>query len=101
MREKQKDNLHPGAILREELIDKNNLTLHQARKLLDISYTQLLYVINGRCDITPIMCLRLEAVFGEDPEKWAVMQAKYSVKMAAEEAAGDGKALNLKPYKPE
>lgn len=89
-------NIHPGEILREEIIDANDLTVTAAAKLLDVTRTTLSNIINGKSDISPEMCYRIAIVFGGTADIWANLQTKYNLRSIAEKAS----LLKLTPYRP-
>jgi addiction module HigA family antidote len=86
--------IHPGEILREEVIYANELTVTEAAKLLGISRQSLTKIIHEKSDITPEMSFRIAKVFGGTPDIWANLQTKYNLHLAAEKT----KELDLKPY---
>ena len=85
---------HPGILLREQILKTYDLTVTDAAKLLGIHRVSLSFVLNGTCGITPDLCQRLAIVFKEDPEKWAILQAKHDVKEAGKKI----ETLKLKPF---
>lgn len=87
-------NIHPGEILREEIIFTYGLTTGEAAKMLGVSRQTLHNIIHERSDISPDMAYRIAQVFGGTAELWASMQTKYNLHIAAERA----KSFNLKPY---
>ncbi len=87
-------NIHPGEILKEEVISANELTVTDAAKLLKVTRTTLSNIINGKSDISPEMCYRIAAVFGGTPEIWANLQTKYNLREVADKV----KSLKLTPY---
>jgi addiction module HigA family antidote len=89
-------NIHPGEILREEVIISNGLTVTAASKLLGVTRTTLSNIINGKSDISPEMCYRIATVFGGTADIWANLQTKYNLKEIAEIV----KTFKLTPYKP-
>ncbi len=89
-------NIHPGEILREEVIFSNGLTVTAAAKLLGVTRTTLSNIINAKSDISPEMCYRIAAVFGGSPDIWANLQSKYNLKAIADKV----KTFKLTPYKP-
>ncbi len=89
-------NIHPGEILREEVIKTNELTVTDAAKLLGVTRTTLSNILNCKSDISPEMCYRIAAVFGGTPDIWANLQTKYNLRTIAERV----KTLNLVPYRP-
>lgn len=89
--------IHPGEILREEIIKAYDLRVGKAAELLGISRQMLNNIIHEKSDITPEMGFRIAQVFGGKPEIWANMQTKYNLHLAAEKA----KSFKLKPYQGE
>ena len=86
--------IHPGELLREEIIAANKLTVAEAAKLLGISRQSLNNIIHEKSDITPEMAFRIAKVFGGTAEIWANLQTKFNLHLAAEKT----KTLDLKPY---
>lgn len=87
-------NIHPGEILREEVIYANEITVTDAAKMLGISRQSLNKIIHEKSDITPEMSFRIAKVFGGTADIWANMQTKYNLQLAAEKT----RELNLKPF---
>jgi len=87
-------NIHPGEILREDIINGNELSVTAAAKLLGVTRTTLSNVLNQKSDISPEMCFRIAAVFGGTPEVWASLQTKYNLAAVAEKV----KQYKLTPY---
>ncbi len=73
-------NIHPGEILRKEVINANQLSITSAAKLLGITRTTLSNIVNGKSEISPEMCYRIAAVFGGSPDIWASLQTKYNMR---------------------
>jgi addiction module HigA family antidote len=86
--------IHPGEILREEVIYANDLTVTDAAKMLGISRQSLNKIIHEKSDITPEMSFRIAKVFGGTADIWANLQTKFNLHLAAEKT----ETLNLKPY---
>ena len=76
-------NIHPGELLREDVIHANELTITEAAKLLGIARTTLSNVLNEKSDITPDMCVRIATVFGGSAQTWADLQSEYNLSKAA------------------
>ena len=87
-------NIHPGEILREEVIAEYGITVTKAARLLGVTRTTLSNIINLRSDISPEMCYRIATVFGGTPEIWANLQTKYNLSVVAEKV----KEYKLTPY---
>jgi addiction module HigA family antidote len=71
--------IHPGIILKDEVIDPNNLNIGQTASLLDVSRLTLSKITNGRGGITPNIALRIEAVFGGNADLWLRLQSGYDL----------------------
>jgi addiction module HigA family antidote len=72
-------NIHPGIILKEDVIDANNLTIGKAADLLDVSRLTLSKIANGKAAITPNIALRIESAFGGNADFWLRMQRGYDL----------------------
>jgi addiction module HigA family antidote len=72
-------NIHPGIILKEDVIEANNITIGEAAILLDVSRLTLSKIANGRGAITPNIALRIEAVFGGNADFWLRMQRGFDL----------------------
>jgi addiction module HigA family antidote len=89
--------VHPGAILREDVIKELDLTVTEAAKMLGVTRTALSDVLNAKAAISAEMAYRIATVFGGTADIWTRLQMKYQNWFAAEKIKG----LKLKPYKPQ
>lgn len=89
--------IHPGELLREEVINANGLTITETARLLGISRQTLNHIVNLKSDITPDMAFRIAKVFGGTADIWANLQTKYNLYLASIRA----KTLYLKPFRPD
>ncbi len=71
--------VHPGAILREDILKELNLSITRAAKGLDVSRKQLSEVVNEAASISADMAVRLEKGFGVDAEFWLDLQKKHDI----------------------
>lgn len=90
-------NTHPGELLREEILEANNLSVTAAASMLGVTRAALSNVINEKAAISPLMALRITKVFGGSAEFWVRMQAAHDLRNAEIEILN--KKLHLKPYK--
>lgn len=81
---RQMRHIHPGEILREEVIYANELTVTKAAKMLGTSRQSLNNIIHEKSDITPEMSFRIAKVFGGTADIWANLQTKFNLQLAAE-----------------
>jgi len=72
-------NVHPGIILKEDIIDANELSIGTAAELLGVSRLTLSKIANGRGAITPNIALRIEKVFGGNADFWLRMQRGFDL----------------------
>ena len=68
--------IHPGEILKSELIEATGLTVTEVAAMLKVSRQALSNIINQKADISPEMALRIATVFGGTPDLWLRLQAK-------------------------
>lgn len=87
--------LHPGELLRSELVEANNLTVSEIADMLRVSRQAISNVINQKADISPEMALRIATVFGGTADIWLQLQSKYDLNSAAPKI----KRLKLMPYR--
>ncbi len=86
--------IHPGELLREDILPAIARPKTEIARLLGISRQTLYDIINERQPITPAMALRLAKMFGGGPESWINMQRTYDLKIAKREL---GDALDKIP----
>lgn len=78
-------NIHVGEILKEDVIDPENLTIGQAAEMLNTTRLTLSKIVNGKSSITPDMALRISYVFGGTADFWLRLQRKYDLAKAESE----------------
>ena len=71
--------IHPGEMIREDILPETGLTVIAAAKALGVS-RQLLHDILAERSLSPVMCLRLSRLFGSTPELWMRLQAEHDIK---------------------
>lgn len=72
-------NIHPGEILKYEVIEPTNLTIGEASKYLNTTRLTLSNILNGKSGITPNMALRISFVFGGSADFWLRLQRRYEL----------------------
>ena len=87
--------MHPGEMLKSELIEANGLTVTEVAEMLKVSRQALSNIINQKADVSPEMALRITTVFGGTPDLWLRLQAKYDLEIAAKKISG----FKLIPYR--
>jgi addiction module HigA family antidote len=90
-----KNPVHPGAILREDVLAELGLTVSEAAERLGISRVTLSRVIHEHARISPNFALRLEAAGVGSARSWLAMQTARD--LADERALGKPKVRKLDP----
>ncbi|NSX85847.1 HigA family addiction module antidote protein [Agrobacterium tumefaciens] len=74
--------VHPGELLREEVIAALQLSVTDAAERLGISRVALSRVLNGRAGVSPDLALRLERAGVSTARAWLAMQSNYDLAQA-------------------
>ncbi|TFF40078.1 HigA family addiction module antitoxin [Mucilaginibacter psychrotolerans] len=77
--EREMPPVHPGAVLREDILKEMKLSITKAADGLAVSRKQLSEVVNEVSAISAEMAVRLENGFGVSAEFWLDMQKKYDI----------------------
>ena len=86
---------HPGAFIREEILNELGLTVSEAAKVLDVRRATLSDLINGNAALSAEMALRIEKAFGVKMETLLNMQAWHDA-YTMRQPAGE---ITVKPYR--
>lgn len=73
--------VHPGALLREDVLPHVSMTKVGIAGALGISPAQLYAVLSEKAPVTAAMALRLGRFFGNGPELWLNMQSNYDLEI--------------------
>ena len=73
--------VHPGIILKKDLLDPLGMSINQLAKELRVPANRLSQIIRGRRGITPDTSLRLARYFGFAPAYWLNMQTHYDMEI--------------------
>ncbi len=74
--------IHPGEILREEVLVPLNMSVNQLAKLLAVDAARLNEIVRGRRGITADTALRLARYLGTSTEFWLKLQVHYELRVA-------------------
>ncbi len=85
--------VHPGEILREDVLADLGLGVGEAASRLGISRVALSRVLHGHARISPNLAVRLEEAGAGTARAWLAMQSAHD--LAAERAAGAPKVRRL------
>ncbi len=78
--------IHPGEVLREELMKPLSLSINRIARDLRVPVTRISDIVNGRRSITADTALRLARYFGNSPQFWLNLQQAYELELAKREA---------------
>ena len=73
--------VHPGEILREDLMKPLGLTVTALARELKVPVSKLSEIVNGRRALNADAALRLSRYFGSTPEFWINLQAAYDLRV--------------------
>ena len=77
--------IHPGEIIREDILPEVGLTVTASAKALGVSRQMLHGILAERRPLSAVMCLRISRLFGSSPEMWLRLQATYDLKKAEQD----------------
>lgn len=90
-----KNPVHPGAILREDVLAELALSVTEAAERLGVSRVTLSRVVNEHAAISPNLAVRLEAAGVSTARLWLGLQTAYD--LAQERAGALPKVKKLAP----
>ena len=74
--------IHPGEILREDVLKPLNMSVNQLARCLAVDAARLNEIVRGRRGITADTALRLARYLGTTPEFWLKLQVHYELRVA-------------------
>lgn len=77
--------VHPGEILREDLIEPLGLNPNKLAVALRVSAPAIYEITHEKRSISPGMALRLARYFDMTPEFWMNLQSRYDLETARDE----------------
>jgi addiction module HigA family antidote len=87
---------HPGAFIRDEILEELGLSVSAAATALGVRRATLSDLINGNAGLSPEMALRVEKAFGVNMEMLLRMQAWHDAVAVRAQAS----EVDVKPYLP-
>jgi addiction module HigA family antidote len=81
--------VHPGEILREDILPALNMPVQTAAKHLGITRQTLHRILAGTLAVSPAMALRLGKFCGNGPDLWLNMQCARDLWNAEREMAAE------------
>lgn len=77
--------VHPGEILKEDVLPSVGLSVTAAAKALGVSRQMLHDILSKRKPLSAVMCLKVARLLGGSPEVWMRLQAAYDLKMVEQD----------------
>ncbi|MCP4396735.1 MAG: HigA family addiction module antidote protein [bacterium] len=81
----QRKPTHPGAVLREDVLQPLGLTITEAAKRLRVHRRTLSALLHEKTALSPTMAIRIAKATRTSPESWLFMQAKLDLWNVAEQ----------------
>jgi addiction module HigA family antidote len=81
--------IHPGEVLREELLVPLGISANRLARDLRVPVTRISEIVKERCGITADTALRLGRYFGMTARFWLNLQATYDLELAARGASAN------------
>lgn len=81
--------MHPGELLREEILPELKLSKSALARHLRISRPTLYELLNERAPVTPNLALRLGKLCGNEPAFWLNLQRDYDLRTLQPKMAQD------------
>jgi addiction module HigA family antidote len=79
--------IHPGEIIREEILTPLDMSVNQLAKRLAVDAARLNEIVRGRRGITADTALRLARYLGTSAEFWLRLQVHYDLRTARQSKA--------------
>ena len=86
--------MHPGELLREEILPALDRPKTEIAKLLGVSRQAHYDLLEQKQPVTPVMALRLGKLCGNGPDLWLNLQKRFDLQRAKQEL---GEKINVIP----
>jgi addiction module HigA family antidote len=73
--------IHPGEILREELLVPMGLSLSELARGIHVPVNRLSQIVRGLRAVSPDTAIRLSRYFGFSPDYWMQLQMRYDFEL--------------------
>src|ERR1017187_3266399 len=92
--------VHPGEIIKEDILPSAGPSVTAAAKALGVSRQMLHDVLAERKPLSAVMCLKVSRLFGSSPEVWMRLQAAYDLEKAEQNKKVMERVARIVPVKP-
>src|ERR1700749_3958622 len=72
------DIFHPGEFVKDEM-EARKMTQQELAVKMQISKSEMSLLLNGYRNITPVIAIKLEKIWGVDAEFWMNLQVKFDI----------------------
>jgi addiction module HigA family antidote len=91
--------VHPGEIIKEDILPSTGLSVTAAAKALGVSRQMLHDILAERKPLSAVMCLKVARLFGSTPDFWMRLQAAYDLKKASQNKKVMQRVARIVPVK--
>ena len=91
--------VHPGEIIREDILPEAGLSVTATAKALGVSRQMVHEILAGRKPLSAVMCMKVSRLFGSTPEFWMRLQSEYDLKKAAQNKGVMKRVARIVPVK--
>ncbi len=92
--------IHPGEILKQDILPSVGLSVTAAAKALGVSRQMLHGILAGRKPLSAVMCLKVARLFGGSAEVWMRLQATYDLKKSTQNRKVMERVARIVPLNP-
>ena len=92
--------VHPGKIIKEDILPSVGLSVTAAAKALGVSRQMLHDILAERKPLSAVMCLKVSRLFGGSPGVWMRLQAAYDLRKAEQNKKVMQRVARIVPVKP-
>jgi addiction module HigA family antidote len=92
--------VHPGEIIKEDILPSVGLSVTAAAKALGVSRQMLHDILAKRKPLSAVMCLKVARLFGGTPELWMRLQAAYDLEKAEQNKKVMQRVARIVPVMP-
>jgi addiction module HigA family antidote len=92
--------VHPGEIIKNDILPSVGLSVTAAAKALGVSRQMLHDILAERKPLSAVMCLKVARLFGSTPELWMRLQAAYDLKRAEQNKKVMQRVARIRPVGP-
>jgi len=92
--------VHPGEIIREDILPEVGFSVAAAARALGVSRQMLHGILAEKRPLSAAMCLRLARLFGSTPDFWMRLQTAYDLAKASSDRKLMTRISRIVPVRP-